>query len=66
MLECRKHGAVVHVFVDRQSAQGNVYVKCASIATAVASVTALHGRWFAGESRLRLTTALQESFLVFP
>jgi len=49
ILECNKHGAVLHVFVDKQSATGNVYVKCSSIATAVASVNALHGRWFAGK-----------------
>ncbi|KAF2350293.1 Splicing factor RBM39-like [Trinorchestia longiramus] len=47
--ECNKHGGVLHVFVDKQSAQGNVYVKCPSIATAAASVNALHGRWFAGK-----------------
>lgn len=47
--ECNKHGGVLHVFVDRQSAQGNVYVKCPTIATAAASVNALHGRWFAGK-----------------
>lgn len=29
--------------------QGNVYVKCPSIAAATAAVSALHGRWFAGE-----------------
>lgn len=46
--ECNKHGGVLHIFVDRQSAQGNVYVKCPTIATAAASVNALHGRWFAG------------------
>jgi len=49
ILECNKHGGVLHVFVDRQSAAGNVYVKCSSISTAVASVNALHGRWFAGK-----------------
>ncbi|XP_063876056.1 RNA-binding protein 39-like isoform X2 [Scylla paramamosain] len=47
--ECNKHGGVLHIFVDRQSAQGNVYVKCPTIATAAASVNALHGRWFAGK-----------------
>ena len=26
ILECNKHGGVLHVFVDRQSAAGNVYV----------------------------------------
>ncbi|KAL7637443.1 UNVERIFIED_CONTAM: hypothetical protein RMT77_012171 [Armadillidium vulgare] len=47
--ECNKHGGVLHVFVDRQSAQGNVYVKCPTIATAVAAVNSLHGRFFAGK-----------------
>lgn len=47
--ECNKHGGVLHIYVDKASAQGNVYVKCPSIASAVASVTALHGRWFAGK-----------------
>ncbi|KAJ8677237.1 hypothetical protein QAD02_013024 [Eretmocerus hayati] len=46
--ECNKHGGVFHVYVDQASPQGNVYVKCPSIATAVASVNSLHGRWFAG------------------
>uniref|UniRef100_H0VRG5 RRM domain-containing protein n=1 Tax=Cavia porcellus TaxID=10141 RepID=H0VRG5_CAVPO len=39
--ECNKHGG--------NSAQGNVYVKCPSIAAAIAAVNALHGRWFAGK-----------------
>lgn len=30
--------------------QGNVYVKCPSIPAAMATVNALHGRWFAGMS----------------
>lgn len=46
--ECIKHGGVLHVYVDKASPQGNVYVKCPTIATAVASVNSLHGRWFAG------------------
>ena len=46
--ECNKHGGVLHIYVDKASPQGNVYVKCPSIAAAVASVQALHGRWFAG------------------
>ncbi|XP_021939685.1 RNA-binding protein 39 [Zootermopsis nevadensis] len=46
--ECNKHGGVLHVYVDKASPQGNVYVKCPSIATAVAAVNSLHGRWFAG------------------
>ncbi|XP_077422590.1 RNA-binding protein 39b isoform X2 [Vanacampus margaritifer] len=47
--ECNKHGGVVHIYVDKSSAQGNVYVKCPSIPAAMASVNALHGRWFAGK-----------------
>uniref|UniRef100_A0A4W3H8Y7 RNA binding motif protein 39b n=1 Tax=Callorhinchus milii TaxID=7868 RepID=A0A4W3H8Y7_CALMI len=47
--ECNKHGGVIHIFVDKNSPQGNVYVKCPTIAAAVAAVGALHGRWFAGK-----------------
>merc|ERR1740137_80968 len=47
--ECNKHGGVVHIYVDKASPQGNVYVKCPNIACAVAAVNALHGRWFAGK-----------------
>jgi len=46
--ECNKHGGVLHVYVDKASPQGNVYVKCTTIETALASVAALHGRWFGG------------------
>ena len=48
--ECNKHGGVMHIYVDKASPQGNVYVKCPNIGTAVAAVNALHGRWFAGET----------------
>uniref|UniRef100_A0AAY4E199 RRM domain-containing protein n=1 Tax=Denticeps clupeoides TaxID=299321 RepID=A0AAY4E199_9TELE len=47
--ECNKHGGVVHIYVDKNSAQGNVYVKCPSIPVAMAAVNALHGRYFAGK-----------------
>ncbi|XP_061404318.1 RNA-binding protein 39-like isoform X10 [Lethenteron reissneri] len=47
--ECMKHGGLVHIFVDKNSPQGNVYVKCSSVASAIATVNALHGRWFAGK-----------------
>lgn len=36
--------------------QGNVYVKCPSIAAAIAAVNALHGRWFAGECSMCMPT----------
>lgn len=47
--ECRTHGGCVHVYVDKASPQGNVYVKCPTVAIAHKSVIALHGRWFAGK-----------------
>ena len=50
MEECNKHGGVHHIYVDKASPQGNVYVKCPNIGTAVAAVNALHGRWYAGQS----------------
>ncbi|XP_076448902.1 RNA-binding protein 39-like isoform X2 [Babylonia areolata] len=46
--ECNKHGGVLHIYVDKSSPQGNVYVKCPTIAAAAASVNALHGRYFGG------------------
>ena len=52
--ECNKHGGVLHIYVDKGSPQGNVYVKCPSISAAVASVNALHGRWFAGNTLVLL------------
>uniref|UniRef100_A0A2K5F9N9 RRM domain-containing protein n=1 Tax=Aotus nancymaae TaxID=37293 RepID=A0A2K5F9N9_AOTNA len=42
--ECNKHGGATHIYFNQNSAQGNVYVKCPSIA-----VSALHGRWFVGK-----------------
>ncbi|KAM7401493.1 hypothetical protein PAMP_016802 [Pampus punctatissimus] len=47
--ECNKHGGIVHIYIDKNSAEGNVYVKCPSIPAAMAAVNALHGRYFAGQ-----------------
>ncbi|XP_041112800.1 RNA-binding protein 39-like [Polyodon spathula] len=47
--ECNKHGGVVHIYVDKSSPQGNIYVKCPAISAAMAAVSGLHGRWFAGK-----------------
>ncbi|XP_075924434.1 RNA-binding protein 39 isoform X5 [Petromyzon marinus] len=47
--ECNKHGGVVHIYVDQNSAEGHVYVKCPNIPVALAAVNSLHGRWFAGK-----------------
>ncbi|CAI2738182.1 unnamed protein product [Dicrocoelium dendriticum] len=51
--ECSKVGGCLHIFVDQTSAQGNVYVKCPSIAVATQCVNMLHGRYFSS----RLITA---------
>merc|ERR1711890_108731 len=61
--ECNKHGEVMHIYVDKASPQGNVYVKCVNVSTAVAAVNALHGRWFAGSdySSLRACGQLSQS-----
>ena len=48
--ECNKYGGVLHIHVDKAAPQGNVYVKCPTVSTAVSAVNALHGRWFAGKS----------------
>lgn len=47
--QCAQHGGALHVYVDKGSEQGNVYVKCPSIAIAHQAVSALHGRWFSGK-----------------
>jgi len=47
--ECLKHGQVMHIYVDKASPQGNVYVKCVDASTAAMAVNSLHGRWFSGK-----------------
>ncbi|XP_013379319.1 RNA-binding protein 39 isoform X1 [Lingula anatina] len=64
--ECNKHGGVIHIYVDKASPQGNVYVKCPSIAAAVASVNALHGRWFAGKMITAAYVPLPNYHSLFP
>lgn len=64
--ECNKHGGVLHIYVDKASPQGNVYVKCPSIAAAVASVQALHGRWFAGKVITAAYVPLPNYHALFP
>ena len=46
--ECNQFGGVLHIYVDRDSEQGNVYVKCPAVSTAISAVNALHGRFYAG------------------
>uniref|UniRef100_A0A8C9HXX6 RRM domain-containing protein n=1 Tax=Piliocolobus tephrosceles TaxID=591936 RepID=A0A8C9HXX6_9PRIM len=64
--ECNKHGGVNNIYVDRNSAQGNVYVKCPSIATAIVAVNALHGRWFAGKMITAAYVPLPTYYNLFP
>ena len=40
----------MYIYVDKASPQGNIYVKCPNIGTAVAAVNALRGIWIAGEN----------------
>ncbi|KAK3540249.1 hypothetical protein QTP70_028440 [Hemibagrus guttatus] len=64
--ECNKHGGVVHIYVDKNSAEGNVYVKCPSIPAAMAAVSALHGRWFAGKMITAAYVPLPTYHKLFP
>ncbi|MEE6509551.1 hypothetical protein FKM82_026828 [Ascaphus truei] len=64
--ECNKHGGVVHIYVDKSSPQGNVYVKCPSITAAIAAVNALHGRWFAGKMITAAYVPLPTYHSLFP
>ena len=61
--ECTRHGSVLHIYVDKMAPQGNVYVKCNSISSAVAAVNSLHGRWFAGWPSFRFTALFQITIL---
>ncbi|XP_069608099.1 RNA-binding protein 39 isoform X1 [Ranitomeya imitator] len=64
--ECNKHGGVVHIYVDKSSPQGNVYVKCPTITSAIAAVNALHGRWFAGKMITAAYVPLPTYHSLFP
>lgn len=63
--ECQKHGGILHIYID-QASQGNVYVKCPSIATAVLAVNALHGRYFAGRVITAAYVPLVNYHALFP
>lgn len=63
--ECQKHGGILHIYVDKAS-QGNVYVKCPSIASAVLAVNSLHGRYFAGRIITAAYVPLVNYHALFP
>ncbi|CAN1307716.1 RNA-binding protein 39 [Linum perenne] len=46
--ECSKHGALRHIFVDKNS-MGFVYLRFENTHSAMGAQRALHGRWFAGK-----------------
>ena len=62
-LEHEQDDGRVHIYVDKLSPQGNVYVKSPNIGTAVATVNDLHGRWKM-DCRWEFLTWLQYCFLV--
>ncbi|KAG8179491.1 hypothetical protein JTE90_027203 [Oedothorax gibbosus] len=64
--ECRNHGGALHVYVDKNSAEGNVYVKCPNLTVAAASVTALHGRYFAGRMIVAAYVPVINYHMLFP
>lgn len=63
--ECSKYGSVMHVYVDKNS-DGNVYVKCSTLDSAVKSVAALHGRYFAGKMITAAYVPLVNYHALFP
>ncbi|XP_054715669.1 RNA-binding protein 39-like [Uloborus diversus] len=64
--ECRNHGGALHVFVDKNSPEGNVYVKCPNLTAAAASVAALHGRYFAGRVIVAAYVPVVNYHMLFP
>jgi len=64
--ECRNHGGALHVYVDKNSSDGNVYVKCPNLTAAAASVRALHGRYFAGRVIVAAYVPVVNYHMLFP
>ncbi|EDV29072.1 uncharacterized protein TRIADDRAFT_37071 [Trichoplax adhaerens] len=64
--ECNKHGNVYHVYVDKTSPKGIVYVKCQTIDVAARAVKSLNGRWFAGNMITAQFLSLASYHTTFP
>ncbi|CAL1279277.1 unnamed protein product [Larinioides sclopetarius] len=64
--ECRNHGGALHVYVDKNSSEGNVYVKCPNLTVAASTVTALHGRYFAGRVIVAAYVPVINYHMLFP
>ncbi|XP_053378195.1 inner nuclear membrane protein Man1-like [Mercenaria mercenaria] len=46
--KCKDNHGILHIFVDRTSREGCVYIKCISCEKAYEAYQALHGWWFDG------------------
>ncbi|KAL4226857.1 meiotic attachment of telomere to nuclear envelope [Mactra antiquata] len=46
--KCQDNNGILHIFVDRSSREGCVYIKCSSCEKAYEAYQALHGWWFDG------------------
>ncbi|KAI6192820.1 hypothetical protein M3Y99_01917900 [Aphelenchoides fujianensis] len=66
ILECEANGGVVHVYVDKTSEEGHVYLKCPTILAAYKAVLALHGRVFAGKVIAANFITAASYFQMFP
>ncbi|KAK3582031.1 hypothetical protein CHS0354_000272 [Potamilus streckersoni] len=51
--KCKNNNGILHIYVDRTSKEGCVYIKCSSCEKAYEAYQSLHGWWFDG----RLVTA---------
>ena len=49
MEECLKYGGIVHINIDDRTREGNIHIKCPTIAVAMNAVNGLNGRYFAGK-----------------
>jgi RNA-binding protein 23/39 len=47
--ECGNFGSIIHIFVDKTSKDGIIYMKFGSVPAAANAVKMLSGRWFAGK-----------------
>lgn len=51
--KCKNIDSIVHIFVDVESREGCVYLKCSSCEAAGKARLSLHGWWFDGKCCLR-------------
>lgn len=61
-----KHGKVLHIFVDKYSLDGKVFVRFETKQGAQLAQKALHGRWFAKKTISAIYLSDSEYFSKFP